>query len=540
MLKYLKIQNIILVEQTAFPVHPGLNILTGETGSGKSAIMHGLSLAIGERADAGLVRRGCDKGIVEALFETDHPDVIALLEAGGIEHDPSQELIIRREIRALGKGRIFINNQVAQITFLRKLGFLLVRIVGQHATQSLFSTDYHREIVDLFGGLHVLLQSFQESYEKENQTRGKLTSLIQQESQRLREIDICTRELQELEEAQIKPGEEEELFAEYTLLSHAEEVSNKVFEINQALSGDRTPLLVQLNRQKQALESLVQIDPSLQETLEIFRNAALELHEASRTLSNYQNGLHFNPERLAQIDERLTLLNRLKKKYGGEIETIQSYQEATQSKLERLQNAENEIEELKMELKDIEERTSKLSEELSEQRGIYSLQLQKALSEQLASLNMPKSEFIIRLSKEKRTKEGDERIEFFLRPNVGEREIAIKEGASGGEISRILFALQTLLAGKERTSTLIFDEVDANIGGETATIIGERLQEISRQHQVICITHFPQVASHADHHFQISKEEKAGRTVTLVQELDSLGRQQELTRMSGSKLVGQF
>lgn len=537
MLKLLRIQNIILVESAAISFSTGLNILTGETGSGKSAIMHGLSLAIGERADTSIIRRGCEKGIIEAVFEVENPLILALLAEGGLDHEPGQELIIRREVAVLGKGRIFINNQLAQLSFLRKLGQQLVQIVGQHANQRLLSLEYHREVLDLYAGLVAHLRQYQQSYDQEYKLRQELEQLTQQEAQRLREIDVCQRELEELEEAQMKEGEEEELFAEYTLLCHTEEISTKINEINQVLSGERQPLLGILNRQKLALESLIHLDPSLQETAQAFQNAFLELQEIAHTLRHYQGRLPNDSEHLQEVNERLTLLNRLKRKYGSTVEEILAYQNQTEAKLQRLENADLEIERLQKQLKTIKTQTHQLAQELTLQRRQAASLLEQELTIQLRALNMSKVEFNVQLTQQKRSREGDERIEFFLCPNVGEHQISLKEGASGGEISRVLLALQTLLAGKEQTSTLIFDEVDANIGGETATIIGDKLHEISQQHQVICITHFPQVASQADHHLQISKEEKEGRTITLVQELDVAARQRELARMAGLKVI---
>lgn len=537
MLKALNIQNIILVEQASIPFSSGLNILTGETGSGKSAIMHGLSLAIGERADTSLIRRGCEKGIVEAIFEIHNPVIFSLLNEGGIDHEFGQDLIIRREISQSGKGRIFINNQMAQLSFLRKLGLQLVQIVSQHANQSLLSLEYHRNSLDLFGNLQSLVHEFQQSYDKESSLREALERLIQQESQRLREIDVCRRELEELEEAELKDGEDEELFAEYTLLSNAEELLTTVGEIHQTLSGERQPLLATLHRHKQALESLVRFDASLQEPAQALQNIFLELQEVSHTLRSYQNQLHFDPDRLHEIDTRLALLNRLKRKYGSTVEEVLNYQGQTTARLKLLENAENEIELLQSQLQAAEEETNRLSNELKSQRQQFAARFDKALTEQLRFLNMPKAEFTVQITSQKRTREGDDRVEFFLCPNVGEHQISLREGISGGEISRVLLALQTLLAGKENTPTLIFDEVDANIGGETATIVGDSLRNISHQHQVICITHFPQVATQANHHLQISKEEKEGRTVTVVQELNPFLRKRELARMAGVKGV---
>lgn len=420
---------------------------------------------------------------------------------------------------------------------MRKLGLQLVQIVGQHANQCLLSLDYHREVLDLYGNLHSLLHRYQQIYDTEKKLRQELEQLIQQEAQRLREIDVCQREIEELEEAQIKEGEDEDLFAEYTLLSNAEEVSTKIGEINQSLSGERQPLLAILNRQKQSLEALVHFDASLRETAQAFQNAFLELQEISHTMRYYQSRLHFDADRLHEINERLTLLNRLKRKYGATVEEILAYQTQTRAKLKRLENADSEIENLQQQLQEAEAQTQQFAHELTYKRQQCALEFEKALTMHLHSLNMSKAQFYIQVASQKRTREGDDRIEFFLCPNVGEHQIPLKEGASGGEISRVLLALQTLLAGKEQTATLIFDEVDANIGGETATIVGDKLREISQQHQVICITHFPQVASQADHHLQISKEEKDGRTLTIVQELDSLSRQLELARMAGRKKI---
>lgn len=533
MLKHLHIQNIILVESAAIVFKSGLNILSGETGSGKSAIMHGISLAIGERTDTSLIRKGCEKGIVEAVFEVNNPLILETLKEGGIEHDREQDLIIRREIASSGKGRIYINNQIAQLAFLRKIGLQCVQIVGQHANQSLYSIDYHREMIDLYGDHQPFLSQFQESYDLENKLRDEKEKLTDQNAQRLRAMDTYQRELEELDEAQMKEGEEEELFAEFTLLSNSEEMCAKITEVNQALSGERLPLLASLNRQKQNLESLASFDPHLRETAEAFQNAYLELQEISHTLRNYQNRLNFDPNRHQTVDARLSLLNKLKRKYGNTLEEILRYQSHIRTELTRLENLEGEIEKIEQCLIEVSLRTQKHAEKLSLERKKQAEIFARAMTENLRSLNMSKAEFHVHVISQKRTREGDERIEFFLCPNVGEHQVPLKEGASGGEISRVLLALQSLLAGKENRGTLIFDEVDANIGGETATIVGDKLRKISQQHQVVCITHFPQVASQADHHLQISKEERNGRTITLVEQLDLAARQSELARMSG-------
>lgn len=538
MLRKLYIQNIILIEDVHIPFENGLNVLSGETGSGKSAIMNSLNLISGEKADSSVIRRGCEKGVVEASFDIAlYPDLLNILLESGIDHDPGEDLIIRRELSATGKSRAFINHQMAQVSLLRRIGSYLIHSVGQHANQRLFSLDYHRQIVDLYGDLSHLLSNFQISYEQENRIRKELDDLIHSEAQRIRDLDMFQREFTELEEADLKEGEEEELFAEYTLLANGEEISSKIQEINQILSGERQAVITNLNRQKASLEQLIRFDPALSETSKAFQAAILEIEEVAHILRQYYSRLSHDPERLAMINERLSLINRLKRKYGQSIDDILNYQLEIKNKLETLQNADIQIETLKVNLSTQESQTNVLSQELSKKRLKTATSLEKALTLQLHSLNMQKAELAITISHQKRTSQGDDRVEFFLTPNRGEHQIALKDGASGGEMSRVLLALQTLLAGKEATPILIFDEVDGNIGGETASIVGDKLKQISEKHQVLCITHFPQVASQACHHFQISKEERNDRTVTIVRRLDKDTRVEELARMVGNKVT---
>lgn len=534
MLKQLRIQNIILIEQAEINFERGLNVLSGETGSGKSAIMNALNLIGGERTDTGIIRHGLSKGAVEALFDiSEIPAMTTLLNEAGIDHSTDEELIIRREISTEGKGRCFINNQPVQQALLRKAMISLMDISGQHANQRLLSIDKHREMVDLYGGLENDVLVFSKSWAEENAVELKLSDLINSEAQRLREVEVCLMELEELREANIKEGEDEELFAEYSLLANSDELANKVQEISGALTGDKQPVLPLLNRQKVNFEQLVRLDASLADSAKSFENALIELQEVAYTLQRYQGGIEHNPGRMELINERLTLINRLKRKYGSSVIDIRSYQKQTETKLSSLQSIDAQIDQLKEELKEREERNRLLSTALSKKRAKAAKELEQAVVVQLRALNMPKVAFHCQVASQKCNKWGEDRIEFFLSPNVGERQISIRECASGGELSRVMLALQTLLAGKECIPTLIFDEIDANIGGETASIVGEKLREIATKHQVLCITHFPQVAKQAHHHLQVSKQEKEERTLSTVKVLGKKERQQELQRMQG-------
>lgn len=536
MLKQLTIQNLILIEQASISFQEGLNVLTGETGSGKSAIMNALGLLQGDRTDSSIIRKGFDKGSVEAIFDIERlPNVIKFLDDAGIDHDKEEELIIRREIQSTGKNRVYINNQTAQLSILKQIGKALVEIVGQHANQYLQDIENHRHILDTFGELNDLVANVKREWEQENRIRHQLNALIQGEAQRLRDIEVCHMELEELQEARLKEGEEEDLFAEFTLLSNAEERADKSWEILNLLSGEKQGIVQMLTRHKHTFEQLVKIDPTMQECFKSYNSALLELQEVGYSLRQYHSHIENNPERTQYVNERLTLINKLKRKYGTTIQEINAYLHNIKEKLHSLENADTQINELDQQLKNIQQRCNQLCAELTEKRKHAAKEFEHSIVQCLRALNMPKVEFQVKILPQKRSSTGDDFIEFFLAPNVGENLIPIRECASGGEMSRILLSIQTILAGKEQTPTLVFDEIDSNIGGQTAVVIGENLNQIGKKHQVLCITHFPQVASQAQHHIQISKQEINGRTLTLVQLLDKQAKKKELARMQGKE-----
>lgn len=537
MLKQLLIQNIILIESVDISFGPGLNVLSGETGAGKSAIMHALNLVFGAKADSAMIRKGSEKGIAQAIFELNNDlALLHLLEESGIDHEPEEDLILRREIHQNGKSRCFINNQLASLTLLKTLNPFLGRIIGQHANQWLLSTEKHREIVDVYGELQNDCLKFSLSFTEENIIRKSLNELVQNEQKRFRKIEICKMELQEIEEAKLKEDEDDELFNEYTFLTNTEARSLKAAEICQALNGERLSALALLTKQKSNFEYLAEIDPKIAETNESFKNALMEIQEIAYTMNAYQSRIEYNPQRVQELNERLSLITTLKKKYGSTLAEIENYKIETTKTLEDLENQDLKIEELKAELVILEAKNKTLAADLTIERKKSAKKLQTALIEELRSLNMPKVIFEVEFQSQSRNAKGDDFIEFYLIPNVGEHKIPIKDCASGGELSRILLAIQRLLAGKEQTPTLIFDEIDANIGGETALIVGEKLKEIGSAIQVLCITHFPQVAKQANHHLQISKKEENGRTFTHVATLKNAEeRQTEIARMLGGK-----
>jgi DNA repair protein RecN (Recombination protein N) len=535
MLKELRISNLILIPYAEVHFEKGFNVLSGETGSGKSAIMQALSLLMGEKADVNIIRHGTEKAAVEGLFDIDNLSIIEeILDGGGIGHEKGEILILRREISKLGKGRCWINNQAAQLSLLRKIGETLIDLIGQHANQRLLSIDNHRRILDLLGGLEEDCERFAKNWDRELTLSKLIQDTIQNEAYRLREIENCNRELEELREANLKEGEEENLFSEYTHLANAEDIVSKIHDITQLLCGDKLSVLNLLTKQISNFDHLLRLTPTLQDTAIAYRNACLELQEVAHTLRIAHAHHEPQPDKLAAISERLALVHQLKRKYGESISDILSYQQKTQEKVHHLEAADTQIDDWRNQLFDVRKQNDELALVITNKRRAAAQALIHSLTIQLRSLNMGKVEFQIEITSQNRSRTGDNRIEFFLVPNVGEKRIPIKECASGGELSRILLALQTILAGKEDIPTLIFDEIDANIGGATAVAVGEKLREIGSNHQVICITHFPQVAKQANHHIQIEKQEIDGRTVTSIKTLDREGRQLELCRMLGN------
>lgn len=534
MLKRLHIHNIILVEKATIEFEDGFNVLSGETGSGKSAILEALRLLLGDRADAGIIRRGCEKGSVEATFDVNtQSKVITLLDQAGIELEASGDLIIRREITHSGKSRALINHQMAQLSLLKKVGACLIDTMGQYASQRLLNLENHRGMLDLYADLETDLAAFSRSWLHEGAIKKEIEDLMNSESQRLRDIEVCKRELEELEEANLKEGEEEDLFAEFTILNHADELSHQVGDIVMTLSGDRQGVLQSLKRQVLHFDNIIKLDAGLTETAASFQNAFLELQEIAYSLDRYLARIERNPQRLTFLNDRLSVLHKLKRKYGPTTSDIHTYIKNTEVRLQYLEGADFKIDELRLQLETLSKQNDFLAAEISLKRKEAGKRLEKELVEQLRSLNMPKVDCEIEITSQRRSVHGDDRVEFYLCPNIGEHRIPIRECASGGELSRLLLALQTLLAGKGDIPTLVFDEIDSNIGGATATIVGEKLNEIGRKHQVLCITHFPQVARCAHHHLQISKREVEGRTLTYIEVLDVASRQTELARMNG-------
>lgn len=530
MLTTLRITDIILIEQAHITFKPGFNVITGETGAGKSAILRALALVLGERSDTQALRKGAEKGAVEASFDSSYPEtLVQTLESAGIVYSLQEPLILRREISSSGKSRAFVNNQLAQISLLKAIGSHLIDIVNHSSNYTLRDTDTHREMLDMFGETDVERRLFAEGWKKYRQYTRELNELIEGEAKRLRQLEAFAYQLKEIQEADLKE-EEEDLFQEYSRLTNIDELRQYVESTYQILQGESLPLL---SRQNSSLAKAVAIDSSLKESVESFQNAICELQEVAYTLRDYLSTIESDPSRVAFLSSRLATLAKIKKKYGPTLADVSLYRERLLSDIDLLAHTDERIVELKELSREISLEVDRLAKNLSEKRKMAATHLADHLKEQLRSLNMPYVHFQIGVSPTTRSSLGDDHVEFFFTPNLGEKMVSVCQCASGGEISRLLLALQALMAGKHEKTLLVFDEVDANIGGETATVVGKKLSDIGKQLQLLCITHFPQVAKHAHHHLRIKKQELQGRTFTQVDILQGTTKAQELKRMVG-------
>ncbi len=536
-LKHLSIHNIVLVENASIEFDEGFNIITGETGAGKSAVLQALKLLCGERYDSSILRHGCEKGWTEAAFEPAPPsdELCSLLSECGISWNPEEPLILRRELSSSGKSRCFINNQLAQKNLLQQTAGFLLYIVGQHASRELLQPDRHRHILDTFAGLQSEVKTFSTLWSSEKALKKELELLQSSEKERLRTIEALQREIEELSEANLREGEEEELFEEYTLLMNAESIIQQSTEFAALLQGDAKSVLSLVAKAKKSLEKLATLVPSLSDAEKLLENAEIELREAAYTVSHQLSHVENNPKRAAVLDERMSEIARLKRRYGNDIPTMLAYLDEARTKLESLENSDETIVDLQNRIAEILKEQDDLAAKISCKRVDASERLSKVLTQELKQLNMPHVEVDLKVEKCPRCPTGDDVVEFYLRPNLGEKTVPLRQCASGGELSRFLLALQYILSGQDNNPALVFDEIDANIGGETASVIGQKLRGIGEQRQVLCVSHFPQVAAQAHRHLCISKRESNGRTRTVVEALDNEELDRELLRMAGGQ-----
>ncbi len=541
------VENYAVMERLRVRFHRGLNLLTGETGSGKSIVVGALGLLMGGRASSDLVRTGAGRARISGIFEVGETGkACELLEAAGIEVEDG-EVLIEREILPGGKSRAFASSRPVTAALLKDLAPHWGDIHGQHDQQRLFSADAQLEILDGFAGAEVLLAETSRLFRAWRDCRAELEELERNEQEKLRLLDLWSFQRSEMEQAALKAGEDQELETERRRLLNVSRLEEAASAAYAALYDSEDSALSRMRAAVRRLDELARVDPSVGGVAESLKPAEYAVEEASYTLRDYLAHLEANPERLEEVETRLAVLDKLKRKYGPTIEAVFAYLEEVRGQIEALENTEERRAALKKELAKLTANYEEASAKLTALRVEAARCLEKQVEEELALLAMERTAFRVQVGPAAWSECGADEVRFLVSPNLGEEPRPIEKVASGGEISRIALALKSCVASegaaKNRKSagpprTLVFDEVDAGIGGRAAEVVGRRLKQLAAANQVLCVTHLPQIASFADHHYSVEKMEVESRTVAVIQELAGEARTREIGRMlSGLKLT---
>lgn len=553
MLKELHIQNFAIIEKLSLFFQSGLIIFTGETGAGKSIILDSLSAILGERMDTTVIRQGESKAIVEGLFELDVQTKSALrelLEPEGL-WDDEDYLTLGREIRAEGRTIARVNGRMVNLGLQSEIGALLVDLHGQSEHLSLLKTRNHRILLDRYAHNKDLLEAYQAEYKRWQALNEKLRELNAIDNMASERIDILRYQIQEIESAKLQPGEDEELRSERTRLANVEALSSFSQQALVAIdegSSESSAATDLVGQAAQCLRDLARIDASTQALAERAEEALSSLADIAYELRDYLEAIEYNPVRLDQVEERLNTLQILKKKYGGSIESALAHLDKIKREIENIDTLDEQIKEVSEKIYSVKLSLSEKALSLSKLRKSSAEKMQEAVSNELNALQMQKARFMVQIDFSPSDdgllvdnlrlafdQNGIDQIEFLIETNPGEGFKPLAKIASGGETSRLMLALKHVLAEADQTPTLVFDEIDSGIGGRVGMTVGKMLWQLGREHQVLCVTHLPQLAAFADQHYKASKHESAGRTLTNVHELDTAQRERELANMLGGE-----
>ena len=540
MLVELTIENYAVIDQLRVRFHTGLNLLTGETGSGKSIVVDALGLLLGGRAFADAVRSGEARARIAGVFEVRHaPAIRRLLEPAGIEIEDG-ELLIEREVLAEGKSRAYVGSRPVALSLLKDLAPHLGDIHGQHDQQLLFTAEAQRDMLDTFAAVGDLAARVGTIYAGWRAAGAELDELERSEQEKLRLLDLWSFQRKEIEAAALEPGEDAALENERRILQNVQRLEEAAAAAYSAVYDSPESALSLTRVASKRVDELLRIDPSVDAVREQLNAAALSLQEASYTLRDYLGRLEANPARLEEVENRLAAIDRLKRKYGPSLEAILQFLEDVRSQIASAESAGERMEQLRRHRQKLSAEFEVSASELTAARRAAARKLEKRVEAELAQLAMERAVFRVQITADAWSENGADRVEFLVSANPGEEPRALDKVASGGEISRIALALKTCLTGPKTplVRTLVFDEVDAGVGGSAAEGVGRRLKKLAATHQVLCVTHLPQIASFADHHYVVEKHELRGRTSTTVEELDRPARTREIGRMlSGQKVT---
>ena len=540
MLSLLHIENIAIIESADISFDRGFNVLTGETGAGKSIVIDAISAVLGERTSREVIRTGAKSALVNAVFTGEVP--LKWLEDNGFPAD-GEELMLQREIQGDGRNICRVNGRPLTVAQLRELGRQLLNIHGQHDGQQLLDPDCHLGYLDSFGKTASLLESYQSAYRSMASLRRRISELEMDEAERSRRVDTLEFQIRELERAELKPGEDEELDARKTLLRSSGKLMEAIQEAQFALAGgeDSQGACDLISEAEGAIRSVTRLSPQLEELGEKLTALRYAADDASEVIRDFSEAFDFSPDELDQLESRLDVIYRLKKKYGPTVTDMLDYLERSKEELEQIQEADDTIQRLEKELEQARKETVKRGTALTKARRKAADNLQKRVQEELRQLDMPKVQFVTDFApcpgQDGMDDTGMDQIQFLMSANLGEALKPIQKVASGGELARIMLALKNVLAEDDGIGSLVFDEVDTGVSGRAAQKVAEKMADVARRKQVLCVTHLPQIAAMADTHFSVEKGEKKGRTFTNVVRLGQEGRVEELARLIGGAAV---
>ena len=539
MLSLLHIENIAIIESADISFNSGFNVLTGETGAGKSIVIDAISAVLGERTSRELIRTGAKSALVTAVF-VDVP-IQSWLEEHGLPVE--EELLLQREIQGDGRNSCRINGRTATVAQLRELGHQLLNIHGQHDGQQLLDPSCHLGYLDSFGKTQPLLDAFQQAYSTVSELKKKIGGLEMDEAERSRRVDTLTYQIGELERAQLKPGEDEELEQRRQLLRSAGKLTQAIQAAEFALNGDEDQpgACGLISDAESEVRSAARYSAQMDELAEKLAAVLAAADDAQELLRDLSRELDFSPEELDQLESRLDVLYRLKKKYGPTVEDMLNYLERCKQELEQIQVSDDTIADLKIELEKAYKMARKHGRALSKARQEAAAALQGRVQDELRQLDMPKvrfeTEFQPIAGEDGMDHTGMDQVQFLMSANLGEALKPIQKVASGGELARIMLALKNVLAEDDGIGSLVFDEVDTGVSGRAAQKVAEKMSDVAAHKQVLCVTHLPQIAAMAHTHFSVQKGERDGRTYTRVEQLDAEGREAELSRLLGGAEV---
>lgn len=541
MLQNLKIENVAIIEKADISFERGLNIMTGETGAGKSIIIDSINAVLGERTSKELVRTGSAKASVTAEFRINNSAFDSMLEELGIEPEADGTLLIRRTIGADGKNTCRINGIPVTVSMLKTVGRELINIHGQHDSQRLLNPESHCDFIDKMADIDALLAEYREAFYSLVELRHEISGLVTDDEEKNRKIELLTYQIDEIENANLNPGEMDELKALRTLHRNSEKIIGSLNAAYSLINGynEAAGALQQIKMCFNQLDGVSQYHSVIEDSANKLRELSYQLEDVQENLSSTIDELDYDPAYAQAVEDRLDYLNRLSRKYGADEDAMLEFCEKCKKELQEIEFSDERLIQLKEEQKKIKQKVVALSEKLTQRRTSTAADFAKKVEAELKFLDMPNVQFAVEIRPINLTENGADEIEFLISPNLGETKKPLAKIASGGELSRVMLAIKNVLSDKDEIDTLIFDEIDAGVSGRAATKLGKKLSEVSKGRQVICVTHLAQIAAQADHHFEISKASHDGKTYTSVVPLDFEGRKHELARIIGSGEITQ-